>query len=120
MTTTIEEIASENGLELIETTAERSGYPRGLQKAIIGFDTFDEAEKLAKEYGLDIEIFTSATAGTYGIELGTKPGNRSSVRLTSMATIIISILRRTSMTSMRTRCSRLLQTLTASSSCAHS
>ena len=45
MTTTIEEITSENGLELIETTAERSGYPRGLQKAIIGFDTFDEAEK---------------------------------------------------------------------------
>lgn len=58
MSTTIEEIAYKNGLDLIDTTTEATGYPRGLQKAIIGFETFDEAEKLAKEYDLDIEIFT--------------------------------------------------------------
>ena len=43
------EIASENGLQLIETTASRTGYPERLQKAIIGFDTFEQAEELAKE-----------------------------------------------------------------------
>ena len=51
------EIASENGLQLIETTANSTGYPERLQKAIIGFDTFEQAEKLAKENGLSIEIF---------------------------------------------------------------
>ena len=51
------EIASENGLQLIETTASRTGYPERLQKAIIGFDTFEQAEELAKENGLSIEIF---------------------------------------------------------------
>ena len=51
------EIASENGLQLIETTASRTGYPERLQKAIIGFDTFEQAEKLAEENGLSIEFF---------------------------------------------------------------
>lgn len=51
------EIASENGLQVIETTSSITGYPEGLQKAIIGFDTFEEAEVLAKENGLSIEAF---------------------------------------------------------------
>lgn len=51
------EIASENGLQLIDTTANSTGYPEWLQKAIIGFDTFDQAEELAKENGLSIEVF---------------------------------------------------------------
>ena len=51
------EIASENGLQLIDTTANSTGYPEWLQKAIIGFDTFEQAEKLAKENGLSIEVF---------------------------------------------------------------
>lgn len=51
------EIASENGLQLIETTAKSTGYPESLQKAIIGFDTFEQAEELAKENGLSIEVF---------------------------------------------------------------
>ena len=51
------EIASENGLQLIDTTANSTGYPEWLQKAIIGFDTFEQAEELAKENGLSIEIF---------------------------------------------------------------
>ena len=51
------EIASENGLQLIETTASRTGYPKCLRKAIIGFDTFEQAEELAKENGLSIEVF---------------------------------------------------------------
>ena len=51
------EIASENGLQLIETTASRTGYSKCLRKAIIGFDTFEQAEKLAEENDLIIEIF---------------------------------------------------------------
>ena len=53
----LSEIANENGLQLIETTASRTGYPERLQKAIIGFDTFEEAEELAEENGLSIEFF---------------------------------------------------------------
>lgn len=51
------EIASENGLQVVDTTASRTGYPEALQKAIIGFDTFEQAEELAKENGLSIEAF---------------------------------------------------------------
>ena len=53
----LEEIASENGLQLIDATSSITGHPERLQKAIIGFDTFDQAEELAKENGLSIEIF---------------------------------------------------------------
>lgn len=54
----IEEIAYENGLELIDTTSAMNGYPQCLKKAIIGLDSFEEADKLAKENCLSIEIFT--------------------------------------------------------------
>lgn len=54
----LESIAEENGLEVITTTSARNGYPKRLQRAIIGFDTFELADKLAKENGLSIEIFT--------------------------------------------------------------
>lgn len=51
------ELAVENNLEIIDTTSECNGYPRNIQKAIIGFETFEEAESLAKENNLDIEVF---------------------------------------------------------------
>lgn len=54
----INEIASENGLQVINTTTGLNGYPQSLKEAIIGFDDFEQAEKLAEEYNLDIEIFT--------------------------------------------------------------
>lgn len=43
---------------MIDTTSAMNGYPQGLKKAIIGFDSFEQADKLAKENGLSIEIFT--------------------------------------------------------------
>lgn len=55
---TLETIAYEYGLELIETTSETSGYPRNLKKAIIGFATFEEAQELADRYGLTVREFT--------------------------------------------------------------
>lgn len=54
----LESIAEENGLEVITTTSARNGFPQRLKRAIIGFDTFEDAEKLAHEKGLSIEIFT--------------------------------------------------------------
>ena len=54
----LENIAEENGLEVITTTSAKNGYPQRLQRAIIGFDTFEDAEKIANENGLSIEIFT--------------------------------------------------------------
>lgn len=54
----LENIAEENGLEVITTTSNGNGYPQRLQRAIVGFDTFEDAEKLANENGLSIEIFT--------------------------------------------------------------
>ena len=51
------QIADENGLELIETTSEANGYPSNLQYAIIGFETFEDAEKLAEEHDLHITSF---------------------------------------------------------------
>lgn len=53
----LEDIAAQNGLQLIDTTSAKNGYPQDLQKAIIGFDTFEQAEALAKENGLRIEFF---------------------------------------------------------------
>lgn len=58
MEDSLEYIAYKNGLELIETTSKSNGYPANLKKAIIGFDTFEQAKKIAREYKLSIEIFT--------------------------------------------------------------
>ena len=52
-----ENIVSENGLQIINTTSERNGYPRDLKDAIIGFKTFDQATELANKYNLSIEVF---------------------------------------------------------------
>ena len=57
MRTDLEYIAEANGLELIDTTSAMNGYPQRLQRAIIGFDTFEDAERLASENGLSVEIF---------------------------------------------------------------
>lgn len=53
----LENIAYENSLEYIETTTGVNGYPKCIRGAIVGFETFEEAEKLAKEHGLVIRTF---------------------------------------------------------------
>lgn len=52
----MKDIASENGLQFVETTSERSGYPRYVKGALIGFVDFQQAEELAEKHGLDIEV----------------------------------------------------------------
>jgi hypothetical protein len=53
----LETIAYEHGLDLIETTSDGNGYPRDLKYAVIGFETFDEAQELADRYGLTVREF---------------------------------------------------------------
>lgn len=67
------EIASENGLQVISTTTGLNGYPRFLKKAIIGFENYEQAEKLAEEYHLDIEVFTKRD----GWQLWSRDNNRA-------------------------------------------
>lgn len=52
----IEEIAYENGLEMVEVTRGRNGYPERLHNAVIGFEDFEEAQSIANEYGLELAI----------------------------------------------------------------
>ena len=52
--TNLDEIAYENGLVLATTTIGRNGYPENLKPAIIGFDSFEDSQELAKEHGLII------------------------------------------------------------------
>lgn len=50
-------IAYDEGLDVIETTTARNGYPQELKKALVGFETYEEAERVAKKYGMSIEYF---------------------------------------------------------------
>lgn len=58
MTTDFYTIAEIENLHVIETTSAMNGYPQDLKKALIGFDTYEQAEKVAEIYGLSIEYFT--------------------------------------------------------------
>lgn len=53
----LENIAYENSLEYIETTTGTNGYPQHIRGAVIGFETFAEAEKVAQEHSLRITTF---------------------------------------------------------------
>lgn len=48
-----------NALEYIETTSNSNGYPSNIKPAITGFNTFEDAENVARELGLNVEIFTT-------------------------------------------------------------
>ena len=54
MNTDILERAEELGYKIVETTSEGNGYPSNLKKAVIGFETFEDAEKFAEENGGEI------------------------------------------------------------------
>lgn len=67
----LHEIAESNGLEIIETTSQANGYPSNLKYAIIGFETFEDAEKLATEHDLEIQSFEKRD----GWQLWARTGN---------------------------------------------
>lgn len=47
-------LEQDNNLTIIETTGGRNGYPSALRKALVGFETFEEAQEFAKEHDLEI------------------------------------------------------------------
>lgn len=53
----LEKIAKKNGLDIIETTSSSNGYPSNVGKAIIGFNSFSQAEELAVKYNLELAQF---------------------------------------------------------------
>ena len=55
MTTDLYTIAEIENLQVIETTSAINCYPQSIKKALIGFESFEQAERVAEEYGLSIE-----------------------------------------------------------------
>lgn len=56
--------------DVVETTCNRTGYPCMVDKAIIGFDDFDEAEQLAKKWGLSVMHFRRTDGQQYWYRTG--------------------------------------------------
>ena len=48
----LDEVAAEYNLDIIETTSGMNGYPRHIRKALVGFESFEQAEEIAAETGL--------------------------------------------------------------------
>ena len=69
------ELAEVEGLEFIETTAERSGYPSHLQGGIIGFNNFKQAEEIAEKFGLEITTFEKKDDWQLWFRNGGRPYN---------------------------------------------
>lgn len=46
--------ATEQGLDIVEVTEAYNGYPKNTSKAVIGFDTFEEAQSFADKTDRDI------------------------------------------------------------------
>lgn len=63
-------LAEEKSLNLVEVTQGMNGYPKGLYKAIIGFENFKEAEDLAEEFGLELVAMRSRDGWQFYEELG--------------------------------------------------
>ena len=47
------EIADLEGLDYVETTIGTNGYPENIQDAIVGFDNWEQLEKVAEKYNLN-------------------------------------------------------------------
>jgi hypothetical protein len=56
-TDTLEMLELQYGLDMIETTTGRNGYPQDLKKALIGFDNFEQCKDIADEFGARITTF---------------------------------------------------------------
>lgn len=70
MNTDILDKADSLGLDVISTTPQSNGYPIAIKRAIIGFETFEQAEIFAKENGLSIEKFYKKTGWDVWVRSG--------------------------------------------------
>lgn len=48
------DLAEQFGLEVASVTSSTNGYPKNVQLALVGFDNFEQAEKVASDNGLTI------------------------------------------------------------------
>ena len=69
----LREIAENNGLTYAESTNGSNGYPSNIKGIIIGFYKFEDAEKLAEEHNLTIEMFKKKD----GWQLWERTGNKA-------------------------------------------
>ena len=69
------ELAEVENLQFIETTSERNGYPSNLQGAIIGFESFKQAEEIAEKFGLEITTFEKKEGWQLWYRNGGRPYN---------------------------------------------
>ena len=83
------DLAAQGGFELIETTSERSGYPLDLKKAIIGFDSMEEAREYAEQHDLSIEIFHKRDGWNVWYRTGNRAYDHLLVQQRIMETTII-------------------------------
>jgi hypothetical protein len=75
----MKDIAYKYSLEYTETTSERNGYPSNIQGAIIGFDTFEQAEKIAKEENLSITMLQKKDGQDLWYRTGGTPSEAISI-----------------------------------------
>ena len=68
-------IAESEGLKYGEVTKSRNDYPSGLgDYAILGFETFAEAEEFAEQYGLTVNLFRRRDGHQFWYNEGPKEG----------------------------------------------
>lgn len=51
-------LADDWGLDIVEVTKGKNGYPEGLYKAIVGFDYFENAEDFAKQVNGEVVLLS--------------------------------------------------------------
>lgn len=52
------ELAEANNLKVVDTTTDYNGYPKNMDVAITGFDTYEAAERFAEHHGLQVVRLT--------------------------------------------------------------
>ena len=70
--TNLTTLAKQENLELISTTDSQNGYPHNEMQAVIGFDSFEQAEELAEKNNLSVEIFTKRNGNDFWFRTGNK------------------------------------------------
>ena len=70
MKTRTEDLAYENGLELVEITQGMNGYPSGLYKAVSGFESFEDAECFADEVNGEVVLLSRRDGHQFWVNHG--------------------------------------------------
>jgi len=77
----LRDLAEENGLDYVSTTDQANGYPSNIQIAIIGFKTYEEAEKFAEEEDLKLIQIEKKALPVHGAFAKIRIGGKKSVNV---------------------------------------